>query len=365
MRCPKCQFDHELQTTECLKCGIVFARYQAALEAALKPAGPIDAFSKPAGSIGPAPNGSPLPAGQARPPLQSNAPAKEPGQVVGAALDTRWKPAGPVKLWPIEPDSTEFGEKYDARRELKYRVFALPLALLVARFLAGTGWRAAVRMLSMVLHESGHALTAMLTGRWAVPMPWVTMHGEERSFLIVLAVTAAIGFGGFKAWVARRWTWVGVFGAVLIVQLLCLTVWRYYAECMIIFFGDGGALVLATILMALFYIDHESALYKSWGLRWGFLAIGALAFMDVYRTWTGPFEDIPFGEMEGVNLSDPSLLMEMYGWSVLRLVDRYILLARICLVALAVIYVWGLASTYLETLSPASHAEGHELGHGR
>ena len=27
MRCPKCQFDHELQTTECLKCGIVFSRY--------------------------------------------------------------------------------------------------------------------------------------------------------------------------------------------------------------------------------------------------------------------------------------------------------------------------------------------------
>jgi len=32
MRCPKCQFDHPLQTTECLKCGIVFSRYHAALE---------------------------------------------------------------------------------------------------------------------------------------------------------------------------------------------------------------------------------------------------------------------------------------------------------------------------------------------
>ena len=36
MRCPKCQFDHQLQTTECLKCGIVFARYQAAPERATK-----------------------------------------------------------------------------------------------------------------------------------------------------------------------------------------------------------------------------------------------------------------------------------------------------------------------------------------
>jgi hypothetical protein len=36
MRCPKCQFDHELQTTDCLKCGIVFSRYQAPQEAASK-----------------------------------------------------------------------------------------------------------------------------------------------------------------------------------------------------------------------------------------------------------------------------------------------------------------------------------------
>jgi hypothetical protein len=36
MQCPKCQFDHELQTTDCQKCGIVFSRYQAPQEAAPK-----------------------------------------------------------------------------------------------------------------------------------------------------------------------------------------------------------------------------------------------------------------------------------------------------------------------------------------
>ena len=297
MRCPKCQFDHQLQTTECLKCGIVFARYQPVLERAANHVGPT------------------LPV-----PLSSSPPVTV---------------------------------RDDAVKELKYRILALPLALLLARLVAGTPLRMAAAMLAMVLHESGHAITSLLTGRWAVPMPWVTYHGEERSFMVVLAVTAAIGFGGFKAWEARRWTWVVAAGAVLFVQLLCLTVWRYYAECFIIFFGDGGALVLATILMAMFYIDHESALYKNWGMRWAFLAIGALAFMDVYRMWTGPFEDIPLGELEGVNLSDPSLLMEMYGWSILLVVDRYVRLARICLFALAVVYVWGLVSTYLEMQSPA------------
>jgi hypothetical protein len=101
--------------------------------------------------------------------------------------------------------------------------------------------------------------------------------------------------------------------------------------------------------MAMFYAPRASAIYQSVGLRWGLLAVGALAFMHVYATWTGPVEDLPFGEIEGVNLSDPSLLTEMYGWSVLQLVDRYRRLAMVCFAALGALYVWGLVSAYLET----------------
>ncbi len=62
------------------------------------------------------------------------------------------------------------------------------------------------------------------------------------------------------------------------------------AEAMIVFFGDGGALVLAIVLMATFYAPRESRLYKSWGLRWGLLGIGALTFMHVFLLWRGPLE---------------------------------------------------------------------------
>jgi len=106
--------------------------------------------------------------------------------------------------------------------------------------------------------------------------------------------------------------------------------------------------VLAALLMATFFAPRESALYKSWGLRWGLLVIGALSFMHVFLTWTGPYEDIPFGEIEGVNLSDPSLLTEMYGWPVTQLVDRYVRLGTACLVVLLGLYLWGLVSAYLE-----------------
>jgi hypothetical protein len=49
-----------------------------------------------------------------------------------------------------------------------------------------------------------------------------------------------------------------------------------------------------------------------------------------------------------VNLSDPSLLTEMYGWTVLQMVDRYVRLGAVCLAALLALYVWGLVSAYLE-----------------
>jgi hypothetical protein len=288
MRCPKCQFDHALQTTECLKCGIIFVRYQAALEAATKPA---------------------------------------------------------VLAAPPSPSSPLLPARNDALKELNCRIFAIPLALLMGYLVARTGLRMAAGMLAMVLHESGHAITAWLTGRWAVPLLWVTPHGMERHWSIVLLLTACILFGGFLAWTAERWGWLVAASAVLILQGLALS---FPAEALIIFFGDGGAMVLATILMATFYAPRESALYKSWGLRWGLLFVGALSFMHVFLLWTGPFEDLPFGEIEGVNLSDPSLLTEMYGWSVLRMVDRYVLLGKVCLAVLFALYVWGLVSAYRE-----------------
>jgi hypothetical protein len=312
MRCPKCQFDHELQTTECLKCGIVFARYQTALDPAANQ----------------------------------------------AALPMRMVQVPPVSA--SEPLTPSLTGRNDALKELKYRVVALPLALLLARWVVSTGLRMPVSMLAMVLHESGHAITSWLTGRWAVPMLWVTMHGDDRSWFIVFALTSAIAFGGFVAWKMQRWGWVCAACAALIVQLIFLSL--PHAEALIVFGGDGGALVLATILMATFYAPRESALYQKWGLRWGLLVIGALTFMHVFRTWSGPIEDLPFGEIEGVNLSDPSLLTEMYGWSVAELIDRYLRLATVCLVVLLALYVWGLVSAYLETrLRTAQRDDGRDF----
>ncbi len=227
----------------------------------------------------------------------------------------------------------------------------LPLALLVARLVAGTGLRMAAGMLAMVLHESGHAITAWLTGRWAVPLLWVTPHGQERSWYIVLALAAAIVFGGFKAWKAQRWGWVVAAGAVLILQVIALCL---PAGALIVFFGDGGAMVLATILMATFIQCAFAGSVKELGPSLGIAGDRGAELRARFLLWSGPYEDLPFGEIEGVNLSDPSLLTEMYGWSVIQMVDRYVRLGEVCLVALAGLYLWGLVSAYMEMAAKPS-----------
>jgi len=93
--------------------------------------------------------------------------------------------------------------------------------------------------------------------------------------------------------------------------------------------------------------DHP---LRSERLRWALLIFGALAFMDAYLVWSGPFDHLPFGEDEH-GLSDPAVLTEEFGWSVLLLVNRYVELARACFVVLVAAYAAGLAQSSMRLTS--------------
>jgi len=282
MQCPKCKFEHGSQTTECLRCGIVFAKYYR--------------------------------------------------------LQERPKPI-PVR---VELDYEDKGYTGDeAKQELRYRAFALPVALLVARVLLGI-FPGFVRLLTMWVHETGHAVTAWLCGFWAVPGPWVTPVSDERSLSVTVLVLGVVGFGGFQVWNTRRWSMVGAGVAVLIFQLVCTLLPFNRAQELIIFGGDAGCMVLGSMLMITFYARRESPIYQN-SLRWGFLVIGALAFMDAFVTWTGTEDDIPFGTQDGT-LTDPSSLVQTYGWPIHVMMQRYVRLGVACLAALAITYVFGVLS---------------------
>src|SRR5215468_3015310 len=146
MQCPKCQFDHEAQTIECLKCGIVFAKYQRVHEAL------------------------------------------------------------PTLFLPIEAASEAPVTLQEARVEFTYRLLVLLVALVVARLLVGSSLAPLVRIfVSMWVHETGHAVTAWLCGFGAFPGPWFTPVSSGRLPVVTVALAVGVGWGILQAWRAQYW----------------------------------------------------------------------------------------------------------------------------------------------------------------
>jgi hypothetical protein len=128
-------------------------------------------------------------------------------------------------------------------------------------------------------------------------------------------------------------------GLLLVVQAFgTLYIKPATAEMVFTFGGDGIGMVIATALMCVFFFGKRTQLSRG-SLRWGFLVIGAAAFVDMFATWwTGA---VPYGEIEGVGLSDPARLVEEWGWTVKDMVRRYVTVGLACLAALAAVYAWG------------------------
>lgn len=230
--------------------------------------------------------------------------------------------------------------------EWKLRAIAVPAALLVAiGFHAFPLLHQIQRIwLSMWIHELGHAVTALWSGYGAAPMPWRTAISPDR-MLLVTALVALLNVALLARWYAsRRWLLVGVAVALLLAQYVMTFVWSVNeATIAFTFGGDGGAMVLGTALMLTFFVGKDSQIYQG-ALRWGFLCIGAAAFVDTFATWWAARTDpsvIPFGEIEGVGLSDPTKLVRIYQWSTDDLVDRYVTLGVGCLIVLVAAYAWA------------------------
>ncbi len=297
--CPRCG-EPRILAPECPRCGVLYAKAQAR---------------------------APRPAPQAPP---EPVPVPEPQGPAALAATLAWD-----------------GDLADARFELRMRVLALPVALVVAwLFVNTTAGGALVRIfLSMWLHELGHATSAWLCGFPALPGPWVTRTGETRSTFVFMLLAIWLGTLVLRGWFnqGRPLMVAGLTGLVLqFVGTVLLSPLK--AQQLITFGGDAGCLVLGSLLMASLYAPRYSVLRQG-GLHWGLLFIGAASFMDAFSKWwaaRSDFANIPFGQIEGVGLSDPSKLVDVHGWSETELIRRYLWLGLGCLAALAVLYAVGL-----------------------
>lgn len=245
-------------------------------------------------------------------------------------------------------------EENDAAFEWRLRLLAIPLALLGAVVLrmSGAGRFITTAMAAMPVHELGHAVSAWLCGFMAIPTPlWRTAVWDTRSVLVSLVLLAALAWGARQAWRhGRHWL------AAVCMLFIVLQAWGTLGldedrgQAMITFGGDGMGMVIGTLLMTGFACERESALRGS-QLRWGLLVIGAIAFVAPFSTWWQARTDvgaIPYGEMEGVALSDPTRLVEEFGWTQQAMVRRYVNLGLACLFVLALAWVAGLRSARQE-----------------
>ena len=233
----------------------------------------------------------------------------------------------------------------DAQLELKFCIGAIPLALLCAMLFQASGLGAMLQrvFLTMPVHELGHAVSAWFCGFTAIPTLWKTLIPDTRGFIAPVILAGAIGYWMYRSWQARNQLSLYACAALLLTQVVGTFIIKLdTAHMLFTFGGDGMGMVLATLLMASFFFGKETQLYKG-SLRWGFLVIGAAAFVDIYATWWRSREDestIPYGTTGGM-ATDAMKLVDDYGWTLQTLVSRYVTLGLVCLLALALVYAWG------------------------
>jgi hypothetical protein len=234
----------------------------------------------------------------------------------------------------------------DPALELKFCVAAIPamLAIAFAFHASGIGPFLQRTFFAMPLHEFGHATVAWLCGYAAIPTLWHTSVPEERGLLMTAVVAGGAALFAFRGSREENWGLAALAAALALLALAGrFLAPEKTAQMLITFGGDGLGMVYATLLMGSFFFGKDTQLYKG-SLRWGFVAIGAAAFVNIFAVWWAARRDagrIPFGEQEGIGLSDATRLVDWFGWTERQLVSRHVTLGVACLFALAAVYAWG------------------------
>ncbi len=275
---------------------------------------------------------------------------------ISNALDDAAQDEPVALVYANEPEHMQGAQLVsDAALEFKFCVGAIPVALLLAMVFHTSGMFALLQRIAftMPVHELGHAITGWFCGFTAIPTLWKTLIPETRGFIAPLALAGGIAYMMFRGWQTHRPVLLYIGAALLLLQWIgAFGINLDTAFMLITFGGDGMGMILATLLMASFYYGKNTQLYKG-SLRWGFVVIGAIAFVDIYSTWWKARRDqsaIPYGTMDGM-ASDSMKLVEQHGWTLDVLVQRYVMLGLCCLAVLAAVYAWGVwrAKAEMET----------------
>lgn len=238
----------------------------------------------------------------------------------------------------------------------QYRLFAFPFAFVFMWLLSDTGFgRFVLRtFFGMWLHELGHASASWLTGRWALPLPWVTFSFDRQVLVSVFM------FGGALALVTfgrkrRSPTTIAVGAVWFLATLGCHLAPNSFQQPFFVFGGEAGAMTFGTLMACGFLVRSPLKVFQG-GLRWGWLVIGSASWADaMHLWWTCRTDDsaIPFGLEDG-SPSDATRLVDEFGWDQWQMVDRFVLVGEVTLALALVAFVAALVRERLSPPTPAS-----------
>jgi hypothetical protein len=269
---------------------------------------------------------------------------KAHGKAIAGADSKSKKTSSPDSPGSREDDDLQLVKDPDLEYRLCMVVIPAFLALWFVVYATGIGKSFQAIVFAMPVHELGHAVSAWFCGYSAVPTVWKTLVPESRGFIAPVLLLGAIGYMAFQSYRHKKLGFLVLCVLLLFLQLIgTFGVEEKTSAMLITFSGDGLGMVLASVLMCTFFFGKSTQLYRGW-LRWGFVCIGAAAFVDMFCQWVQALSDVTFvamGEQEGTH-SDPYKLRYYHGIKLDRMIQSYVNLGVFCLFVLAGMYAWGL-----------------------
>jgi len=250
----------------------------------------------------------------------------------------------------IEPIREE--KNYDEVFEnYKINLYSLPVGLLAAFLIQQFSLFKilSTTVLSMSIHEFGHAVTAWMMGQFAIPIPMagLTLPIGSRSTLVSLLFISAFSYLAYKSWKEKIYFLFSLSVGFILASLYLLKNYTNSTQMPVIFFaGVAGEFILSAILILAFY----NPLFKK--IRWDFFryfffAVGCMVYVESSLLWINislKRSAIPFGSCQsadgaGAKEGDMNRLIAD-GWTENDITSRYLMVLKITLILIILQYAY-------------------------
>ena len=267
----------------------------------------------------------------------------------------------PYSLWArmkatYGVDADDDGDRYetltaqDSERQPLALALAVPIIALSVWVLDGLGLLRFLLQSTLIMgfHEAGHAIAAWLTGRVAVPLPFLTLSTDESGPFAFLLSAALLGTLMWMGTRRRLPFWIG-----LALLGVCLLISKGFASdaqqwLWISAAGVGGEFVLGTLCIVAFF--HRAYRRPSWDLmRYVALLVGMAVFLPSWSRWRRiaagdepfPLGSLVYGDSDG----DMNRLLAA-GRSQQSIIESYLSLGQFCIAVIVGYWLWTLWRAY-------------------